>query len=190
MRIRDSWSLIVALCAAGVAYGQDAPIGPPTLAIKDIGGQPAACLPAGEPPLEMLGVTVATLDGDWPPDEWAMVLQDGAKPIVLKAGECVSYRQALPGYKQEGADKPLKVGETYGFAIRRTNSLAHWAEGLHLGVFCIEQQPGGPRRYLAYVQHEDGSGSYPPCGRYIGWKPAADGIVPPGYPATVGQPGG
>lgn len=128
---------------------------------------------------------VATLGGDWPPDEWAIVLQDKAKPVVLKAGECVTYRQTLPGYKQMGRDRPLRTGETYGFAVSsRTKRATHldWAEGLYLGVFCVDQQPGRPRRYLPYVQHDDGSADYPSCGKYIGWEPGAGGIIPPGYP--------
>jgi hypothetical protein len=188
MRLSASLPLIVTLCASGVALAQDAPIGLPTLIIKDVKGLPAACLPSGEAPVEMQGVGVGTLEGDWPSKEWAIVLQDHAKPIVLKAGECVTYRQTLPGYKQVGADQPLEVGETYAFSIVRTNSSLHWTDRLHLGVFCIDQQPGGSRRYLPYVQHDDGSAAYPSCGRYIGWKPAADGIVPSGYPSTTRQP--
>lgn len=180
-------SLSALVCFCGVAFGQMAPIGLPTLNLKDIGGNPAACLPAGEGPVSMQGAMVGAMDSDFPPNEWAIVLQDTVLPAVLKPGECVTYRQTLKGYAQKGLDKPLKSGETYMFTILNTDSEGHWATRLHVAVFCIEQRPDGSRKFLSYVPHEDGSGTYPACGKYIGWKPAPDGIIPPGYKAPDSQ---
>jgi|GEM_PF-3056751 len=128
---------------------------------------------------------VATLDGDWPPEQWGIKLNAGHLPMTLKPGQCVRYHQSLPGYAQEGRDLPLKDGETYGFAMRRMHSEGHWADGLYLSVFCLERGADGKRHVRPYIQHEDESTTYPTCGRYIGWKPAPDGIMPPGYSPPV-----
>lgn len=165
------------------ATGQDAPKGLPSLTIKQAGNAPVACLPLTNEPLPLLGAAVGPLDGEWPPDEWAMVRQPNAKPHVLRPGECLSYGMTLTGYRQEGGGHPLMPGATYQFIVRSGDKPSRWDDGLFLGVFCIEQQDDGSRLILPYVLHDDGTASYPRCGRYIGWKAAPNSFIPPDYPA-------
>ncbi|ULU25264.1 hypothetical protein [Dyella terrae] len=166
------------------AAGQDAPKGLPSLTIKQADNVPAACLPIHNEALPLLGAAVGPLDGEWPPEEWAIVRQPSGKAFILKPGECITYGATLNGYRQEGGGHPLVAGATYEFIVRSGDKPSRWDEGLFLSVFCIEQQADGSRRILPYVLHDDGTATYPRCGRYIGWKAAPNSFIPSDYPAS------
>ena len=142
-----------------------------------------ACLPAdvgNRVSLQM--AAVSEINASWPPKEWAIELLPGANPRVLRPSECVTYGQALKGYKEVGGSRPLQVGKTYGFAILGAGPTGSRADGRRVGIFCVQQRADGRHAYLPYVDHPDGTTTYPACGRYLGNPPAADGIVPADTP--------
>ncbi|WP_144240761.1 hypothetical protein [Dyella japonica] len=183
-------ALMLMLCAmAGrPVVAQEGYYGLTPLAIRQVGKAPVACLAPDDEPFTLAAVAVVGLDDIWPPRPWALTLRDGAMPITVKPGKCVSYRANLVGYKQVGGDRHLEIGETYAFTMRRTGEDQDPGHALRVGLFCIEQSAGKARQFLPYNFHADGSVTYPRCGKYVGRKAAPDGVIPHDYPAPLRQP--
>lgn len=154
-----------------------------SLDIRRLGDNVAGCLPNGESDITVQKAAVASMDAEWPPGEWAIELIPSAKPITLRAGGCITFGITPKGYEQIGGMHPLKVGHTYGFALLRGNTFKDRRDRRYLGIFCIQRHSDGRLAYLPYIDHPDGSITYPPCGSYMGGPPAADGIAPPGSPS-------
>ncbi|MBN3787355.1 hypothetical protein [Burkholderia sp. Ac-20353] len=161
----------------------ETPIWPSALDIKQTGDVPAACLPkdAGAS-IALQAAAVAEIASSWPPKEWAIEHIPGSPPFIVHPGECITYRQVLTGYRDIGGSKPLKVGNTYGFAFSQAGRGGQQTGSRFVGTFCVQQRPHGHRAFLPYVDHPNGTTTYPACGRYIGNPPAPDGIVPPDTP--------
>jgi hypothetical protein len=149
--------------------------------IRQVHNVVSGCLPSGERSITLQTAAVASIDAGWPPPEWAIELISDAKPMILRAGECISFGSLPQGYKQIGGMQPLEVGHTYGFALLRGNPRKE-GDRRYLGIFCIQRQPNGRLAYLPYIDHPDGTITYPPCGRYMGGPPAPDGVVPKDSP--------
>ncbi|MGO4326962.1 hypothetical protein AB4Z48_22955 [Cupriavidus sp. 2TAF22] len=173
--------IVVSCLLAGgpVVSHADTSLWPPSLDIKQMGDIPVACLPKeASTSIGLQVAAVAEIASGWPPKEWAIELMPGMKPLILRPGDCVFYGRPLRGYKEIGGSKPLEAGNTYGFAFRQTGQTG----SRYVGIFCVQPRPDGHRVFLSYVDHPDGTTTYPACGRYIGNPPAADGIVPPDTP--------
>ncbi|WP_109127455.1 hypothetical protein [Dyella sp. C11] len=172
--------LLLALAHVG---GVDATsLQPNPLIIKQISGVPAACLPEGKlKSIELARAYVMedSLQGGAIERQWAIELRPGAKPLTLHPGECVGFGQPIDGYRETGTFKLLEAGRTYVFGINRGDQLDRWVSDSYVGVFCVQRLTDGHLTYLPYVDHPDGTTTYPTCGRYIGSPPAPDGIDPP-----------
>lgn len=153
-----------------------------TLDIRSSGGKVMGCLPKGEQSIVLQSAAAASIDAGWPPPEWAIELTPQGTPLVIHAGECLTFGSIPQGYRQIGGMQPLKAGRTYGFMLLRGNSIKHKQDRRYMGIFCIERQSDGHFAYLPYVTHPDGTITYPRCGSYIGAPPAPDGIVPKDSP--------
>ena len=146
------------------------------LTIKQVGDMPVACLPQDANPIRLYGVSVAAMDSEWPPDEWAVVHASGKKSRMLKPGECITYNEPLPGYQQAGGGKPLAVGKIYGFAFRSENNIPHSASGIYMGEFCIELRPDGHRNVHVLLNIDDDDGNAIFCSKYADRPSNVNGI--------------
>ncbi|WP_039732541.1 hypothetical protein [Dyella japonica] len=180
---RFFWLFLLASTATQAQTG-DLVVWPPPLKLEQRGADLLACLPSDAEPMPLDAAAVSQISGTWPPKEWAIVKSPKAQPVTLKAGDCVHYNRPLKGYRQIGGGQPLRPGETYGFLLQRVGDTGNSMTGRYVGVFCVEQLPGGERNFLPYIEHDDGTTTYPRCGTYIGSPPAADGINPPGRPSA------
>lgn len=115
---------------------------------------------------------------------WSLKRLQGAKPKILKPGQCLIAGISLDGYQREGGIE-WKLGESYLFSIERTDKQslrmpgffrANWS---YKGWFCVGSFYGKNLIFLPYVNHPDGTTTYPRCGRYLKGPPAPDGIIPP-----------
>lgn len=155
---------------------------PNPLVIRQISEGPAACLPEGKLKsieLKRAYVMENSRQGGEIERQWVIELQPGAKPLTLHPGECVSFGRPIDGYSEIGTFKLLEEGKTYIFGINRGDQLNRWVSDSYVGLFCVQRLSDGHLTYLPYVDHPDGTTTYPPCGRYIGSPPAPDGIDPP-----------
>lgn len=180
---RRAWWCLAALWC-GIAAAQEAGPQIPSLVLRQDGEQLLGCLPKDASAMNVEGAIVVAFNGDWPPDEWALVHVPGANVLRLEAGECVTYNRDIPGYKQVGAGKPLLAGKTYSFAVRDNSRATYWAQGLRMTYFCRDDSASGVR-FFPFIDHDDGTTTYPSCGSYIGRPPAPDGIVPSGTPDNL-----
>lgn len=158
---------------------------PLPLVIRQIDHLPAACIPVSDTKsmtLKFAGVWEDSHGQSEFPSQWGIEWVPGAKPLLLRAGQCVVFGQAIDGYRLVGDMHPLKAGRTYNFSLRELNKANDWSGMRYSGMFCVQENTDGTLSYLPYVTHKDGTVTYPACGRYIGSPPAADGIVPPGMP--------
>ena len=156
-------------------------LGSKPLNVRQIEDLPVACLPENEG--ESIALNAADVAADdsveGPKGRWAIELVPGAKPLTLHPGECVAFGKLIDGYRQVGEIQPLEEGKTYSFGLRRGDRINDWVSKLYVGVFCVMRLSDGRLAYLPYVDHPDGTTTYPPCGHYIGSPPAPDGINPP-----------
>jgi hypothetical protein len=175
------WFILI-LCATAQAQAPGLAVWPSPLVLRQKGDALLACLPAGAEPMLLRAASVGQLDGSWPPDEWAIVLEPKGTPVTLEAGGCIAYNEAPDGYAQAGGGKLLRPGETYGFLLQEVDDTGNATTGRFLGLFCVEQPTTGVKNFLAYVEHANGTTTYPRCGQYMGSPPASDGIRPPDTP--------
>lgn len=170
------------ICLTTQAQTPGLAVWPSPLLLQQKGNTLLACLPNSVDQMLLRAASVGKLDGSWPPDEWAIVLEPKATPMTLKAGECIAYNEAPDGYAQAGGGKPLQSDETYGFLLQEVNDTGNAPTGRFLGLFCVEQLTTGAKNFLPYVEHANGTTTYPRCGKYLGSPPASDGVRPSDTP--------
>ena len=175
-------TLVIALFAC---HASATSIGTKDLQIKQIGSRLMACLPEDHDESIALNSAYVVEDDNGPrkfTHQWAIELTPGAKPLVLRPGQCIGFNEAIDGYKRNGDVHDLEPGKTYDFGIRRNDRLDEWVVTRYVGMFCVQENRDGSRSYLPYINHPGGYATYPVCGRYIGRAPSPDGIVPPDMP--------
>jgi hypothetical protein len=158
---------------------------PNPLRITQMTDVPSACLTEGDGQSIQLNrayVMENSLWGGVAAHQWIIELIPGAVPLTLHPGECVAFGQRISGYEQHDGLKRLEVGKTYVFVLERGDRLTERVSRNYVGAFCVRRLSDGHLAYLPYVDHPDGTTTYPPCGRRIGGPPAADGIIPPNMP--------
>lgn len=158
---------------------------PKALRLQQQGGALLACLPPNSEPMPLQAAAVAQIDGGWPPEEWAIVIEPHAAPLTLHGDECIAYEADPKGYKQIGGSQPLRAGETYGFMLQKVGDTGNASVGRLIGVFCVEQSSEGTHTFLPYIEHADGTTTYPRCGKYTGSPPAIDGFRPADTPTSI-----
>ncbi|WP_241014688.1 hypothetical protein [Burkholderia sp. Ac-20379] len=148
-------ALIAAYCAsAPVAHATSTM--PLALEIRQIGGKPAACLPASDAaadPVRIRYVGVSRSTGPASPSViyWDVRIPDDAPPVTLRRGECIVYGQTLPGATVRTPPKPLDADRFYGFGIMPAGSYGPTYDG----GFCLLTQPGGGVRLATPRKDED-----------------------------------
>ncbi|GGA10761.1 hypothetical protein GCM10011408_35090 [Dyella caseinilytica] len=114
--------------------------------------------------------------------QWIIELIPGAMPLTLRPGDCVAFGTPIRGYGQRDGLKLLEEGKTYVFVLERSDRLNERVSRNYVGAFCVMRLSDGHLAYLPYIDHPDGTTTYPPCGSRIGGPPAPDGITPPNMP--------
>lgn len=182
-------TVFVFFLATLAGYASATSIGSVPINIRQILGLPAACLP--EDQAESIALQSASVSevpeaivappNGWPSplQRWAIYLEPGAKPLILRPGECIVFGKPVAGYKQNGETYPLEPGKTYSFGLRRGDRGNRWIPDLYSGSFCVTRSPDGTQEYLPYIHHSNGTMTYPSCGRYAGLPAAPDGFNPP-----------
>ncbi|MBZ5790724.1 hypothetical protein K8353_11460 [Burkholderia contaminans] len=107
-------------CLARAMAASEAPV---ELEIRQIDGNPAACLPVSDARAEgvirIRSVGVARPTGPASPDVtygW-FEMPAGAEPVYLRPGECLVYGQAVKGAIVRTPPKPLDLDRTYSVSI-------------------------------------------------------------------------
>jgi hypothetical protein len=182
----------IVLLLLAVSYGDGAKATsflPNPITIRQIADVPAACLPDGwgkSIELSRAYVMENSLWGGAAQHQWILEQIPGAKPVTLHPGECVAFGKRIDGYEQRDGLKRLEEGKTYVFVLERGDRLNERLSRNYVGAFCVSRLADGAIVYLPYIEHPDGTTTYPACGRRIGGPPAADGIDPP--PLANGGP--
>jgi hypothetical protein len=156
---------------------------PNRLDVRQVGDDPAGCLPANYThaiELDRAFVVEESHKENQSPSRWTMERMPGAKPHVLQPGECVVFHGTLSGYQQAG-ELTWQEGESYVFVLERVDDSKIKGRLNYVGAFCVMRTPDHRLLFLPYVDHPDGTTTYPPCGRRIGGPPASDGITPPAF---------
>lgn len=151
--------------------------------MREVDGAPAACLPDayGEAiQLQNAYVMEDSRRGSKSPHQWMIELAPGNEPLTLQPGECVVFKKPIRGYTEAGGLAQLEGGQTYIFVFERGDHRNRLESGKFVGAFCVTRLPDGRLAHLPYVEHPNGTTTYPPCAhRRIGGPPAPDGIAPP-----------
>ncbi|MCX2897799.1 hypothetical protein [Pseudomonas mandelii] len=132
--------------------------------ILTIDGVPAVCTPkdAGAPLL--VGSVTVSEGYILNPGSWGITLQEGALPLALKPGECVSFGSVPEGFgiDRYTTKKPplqLEVNKTYLFSIYD----AYKSRDTYTGTFCVSQKADGRLEYREYTRLHDGATLIPSC---------------------------
>ncbi|VWB07752.1 lipoprotein [Burkholderia lata] len=130
------------LCLSRAMATSEAPI---ELEIKQIDGNPAACLPLNderaESVIQIRTVGVARPTGPASPDVtyWWFDVPAEAKPVYLKRGECLVYGQRVNGAIVRTPPKPLDLNRTYYISIIPGGD----SGPVYSAAFCTLKRPGG-----------------------------------------------
>ncbi|GLQ49339.1 hypothetical protein ACFFJT_20475 [Dyella flava] len=155
---------------------------PNPLRIRQIMDVPSACLPQGDGKSIQLNrayVMENSLWGGAAEHQWIIKLIPGSVPLTLHPGECVAFGKRISGYEQYDGLRLLDVGKTYVFVLERGDRPNERVSRNYVGAFCVMRLSDGRVAYLPYIDHPDGTTTYPACGRRIGGPPAPDGVIPP-----------
>lgn len=155
---------------------------PHDIDIREIGGNPAACLPSthGAPFQLQSAYLVESQQTGEEANQWALDLEPNGKPAMLRPGDCVVFGTSITGYSEKRGIKQLEEGKTYTFVLQRGGQFKRWWNPNYIGSFCVNRLPNQQMAYPQYIHHPDGTTTYPPCARrQIGGPPAPDGISPP-----------
>lgn len=160
-------------------------LAPGKINIKQINNLPAACLPEDEGKgveLRTAFVEEIPRTNNGQPYQWEINLAADSKPFVLAPGQCITFGQAIGGYKQDANPLPFVPGRSYEFGLRSNHQEGGWDGRLYAALFCVQKNTDGSVSYLPYIERAGGYATYPVCGRYIGRLPAPDGAIPPDMP--------
>ncbi|HHX4057686.1 MAG: hypothetical protein ACN6QT_29855 [Burkholderia contaminans] len=130
------------LCLSRAMATSEAPI---ELEIRQVDGNPAACLPLNderaESVIQIRSVGVARPTGPASPDVtyWWFDMPAEAKPVYLKRGECIVYGQRVNGAIVRTQPKPLDLNRTYYISIIPGGD----SGPVYSAAFCTLKQPGG-----------------------------------------------
>lgn len=116
--------------------------------IRLIDGSPAICLPKSAwrrfPVSEVLMMEPYTRTG-----KWSVRLKDGAKPMKLRPGKCVSYGSTPAGYEraESGENKEtfsLKPNTIYYFEMTRVIPILwYMPTAIYEATFCLKEDADG-----------------------------------------------
>ncbi|WP_382650031.1 hypothetical protein [Streptomyces sp. NPDC057010] len=130
------------LCLSRAMATSEAPI---ELEIRQVDGNPAACLPLNderaESVIQIRSVGVARPTGPASPDVtyWWFDMPAEAKPVYLKRGECIVYGQSVNRANVRTQPKPLHLNRTYYISIIPGGD----SGPVYSAAFCTLKQPGG-----------------------------------------------
>ena len=126
---------LTAGCAGATSFG------PIRLIIKQIDGNPAACLPMedseGNQPVQIISMGVWRATGPISAEEyWGVSIPPTSPPLTLRRGECVIYGQSVDGGIIDTPKKPLIPGVSYAFSLIPGGSGSGPVYG---AAFCIKK---------------------------------------------------
>lgn len=133
--------------------------------IASIDGKPALCLPQNTKGAFPVGWITLGESYIRRPGSWSLERTDSAKPLLMKAGDCLVYGDVPEGFKlsvypyYEIPELVLRVNHTYVFTI----SSAEKPRDRYDAVFCISEDANGTRRYEQYERLPDASEIIPAC---------------------------
>ncbi|VWD05227.1 MULTISPECIES: hypothetical protein [Burkholderia] len=134
--------LACVLCLSRAMAASEAPV---ELEIRQVDGNPAACVPVNderaEPVIRIGTVGVARPTGPASPDVtyWWVEMPAEATPVYLKRGECLVYGQSVKGAIVRTPPKPLELNRTYYISIIPGGD----AGPVYSAAFCTLKRPGG-----------------------------------------------
>lgn len=140
-----------------VGYATAASHGPIELEVKQIGKQPAACLPLkdsrGDQPVPIVSVGVWRATGpNSVEDEWEVTIPATSAPLTLERGACVVYGQKIDGAIVETQPRRLESGASYAISFVPIENGPSYSV-----AFCIKRTPDGG---IAVIQETKSSN---PC---------------------------
>jgi len=132
--------------------------------VTSIDGKPAICLPIDADEVFPVGWVSLSQSYVRSPGAWGVMLQQGAKPLALRPGDClvlgiVPEGYELDSYKVKTRTLTLEVNKTYVFSM--TDALH--STDTYAAVFCIERTAEGGLEYKRYINLPDGSELVPSC---------------------------
>ncbi|VWD11955.1 lipoprotein [Burkholderia lata] len=135
-------SLAWLLCLSCATAASEAPV---ELEIRQVDGNPAACLPMNDERAERVirirTVGVARPTGPASPDVtyWWLEMPAEATPVYLKRGECLVYGQGVKGAIVRTPPRPLELNRTYYLSIVPDGG----SGPVYGAAFCTLKRPGG-----------------------------------------------
>ena len=115
--------------------------GPIELIIKQIDGNPAACLPMedsrGNQPVPIIAMGVSRSTGPTSTEiYWGVEIPKTSPPLILRRGECITYGQSVDGGTIDTPKKPLIPGVSYAFSLIPAGS---GSGPVYAAAFCIKK---------------------------------------------------
>jgi hypothetical protein len=132
--------------------------------IISMAGNPAICLPESFKGAFPVGWFVISNSHSKNIASWAYSLRSGEKPLELKGGECIVYKNPPLGYESTGGARgkqffQLQENNTYVFRV----SGADFPHDTYRGIFCVRKNINGSLSYLQYIYAADGREITPSC---------------------------
>lgn len=159
------WCVTCVLCVFGVT-AQATTLGRVEDAnVVSLEGRPAICLSEHSNTALSVGWVILSQSYAENTGVWGLKLQEGARPLVMKAGECLSHGSMPEGYEPlvtiADSEHPLvlQANQTYVFRLQDANRPAD----TYKVVFCVNQTSTGEVQYLQYTRRSDGSRQVPVC---------------------------
>ena len=132
-------ALVATIVAAGCASATSR--GPIELTVKQIDGNPAACLPMedsrGSQPVQIISIGVWRATGPTSTETyWDVTIPATSPPLTLRRGECITYGQSIDGGVIDAPKKPLSPGVSYAFSLIPAGS---GSGQVYAASFCIKK---------------------------------------------------
>ncbi|RDS79732.1 hypothetical protein DWU98_16845 [Dyella monticola] len=155
---------------------------PNRLDLRQIDGLPAGCLPKDYGDvikLDRAYIVPQIPVGKGTDFRWSLEREQDAMPVRLRPGNCVVFGRPLKGYEYERhGGTQWVLGQTYVLVVERIDEPGIRGRLNYVGAFCVMHQPDKELAFVPYIDHADGTTTYPACGRRIGGPPAPDGFRP------------
>lgn len=128
-------SILAAGCASATSRG------PIELIIKQIDGNPAACLPMedsrGNQPVPIIAMGVWRSTGPTSTEiYWGVEIPKTSPPLILRRGECITYGQSVDGGTIDAPKRPLIPGVSYAFSLIPAGN---GSGQVYAAAFCIKK---------------------------------------------------
>ncbi|MNR19668.1 hypothetical protein D3C85_1364750 [compost metagenome] len=140
--------------------------------VNEIDGKPSICVP--EQARESVAVhSISVSESQLHKGErltmWQVELEPEVTPALLRPGDCITYGEKLPGYKQLVSARFLQVAVDYYARINLVvANPTRQSIIFYDAVFCVGQKIGGGLHYHQYKYERDGKVVKPACGDDFG----------------------